>query len=300
MAEQSPLGELPGTGFERDRQRWLRLRARTVLQVVGLLLAVWAVLHVLYLARAVIVWAFVALFLAIAINPLVELLQQRWLHRRGLAVAAAGFLVLAAFVAIGALVVPTVAHQTSSLIDAAPRYIDDLTNGRGRLGFLETRYQVVEKVQAFIDEGGADRLLRLSSAFAVGRSILAAIVATITIIVLTVFMLLEGPVWVERLFDLISPEAQPRWRRIGADVYRTVGGYVNGNLVISLVAGVTTTVVLLVLGVPFAVALGLLVALLDLVPLAGIVIRNNARASITLRIRLRGDAAIHLLFIEWP
>ena len=62
---------------------------------------------------------------------------------------------------------------------------------------------------------------------------------------------------------------QPRWRAIGRDVYRTVGGYVTGNLLISLIAGTLTTIVLLALGVPFAVALGVIVAILDLIPLAG-------------------------------
>ncbi len=86
---------------------------------------------------------------------------------------------------------------------------------------------------------------------------------------MTIFMLLEGPVWMERFYSLLSPASQPRWRAIGRDVYRTVGGYVTGNLLISIIAGVVSTVVLVVMGVPFAVALGLLVAILDLVPLAG-------------------------------
>ena len=63
--------------------------------------------------------------------------------------------------------------------------------------------------------------------------------------------------------------AQPRWRRVGADISATVGGYVTGNLLISLIAGTSITIVLLIMGVPYAVALGLLVAVLDLIPLAG-------------------------------
>jgi predicted PurR-regulated permease PerM len=58
-------------------------------------------------------------------------------------------------------------------------------------------------------------------------------------------------------------------RRIGNDIYRSVGGYVTGNIVISLIAGASATIVLLIMGVPYAVALGLLVAVLDLIPLAG-------------------------------
>ena len=63
--------------------------------------------------------------------------------------------------------------------------------------------------------------------------------------------------------------SQERWRAVGRDVYGTVSGYVTGNLLISLIAGTLTTVVLLALGVPFAVALGVIVAILDLIPLAG-------------------------------
>jgi predicted PurR-regulated permease PerM len=91
----------------------------------------------------------------------------------------------------------------------------------------------------------------------------------VTIIFLTFFMLLEGRDWVERAYSLIPEHAQPRWRAIGNDIYKTVGGYVTGNLLISVIAGATATIVLLIMGVPYAVALGLLVALLDLVPLAG-------------------------------
>jgi predicted PurR-regulated permease PerM len=73
----------------------------------------------------------------------------------------------------------------------------------------------------------------------------------------------------ERVYSLFPEHSQARWRRVGDDVYRTVGGYVTGNILISLIAGASITVVLLIMGVPYAVALGLLVAFLDLIPLAG-------------------------------
>ena len=82
-------------------------------------------------------------------------------------------------------------------------------------------------------------------------------------------MLLEGPAWMNRIYGVLPEQQQPRWRRVGHDVYRTVGGYVTGNLLISLIAGVASGIVLWIAGVPYVVALGLLVALLDLIPLAG-------------------------------
>jgi predicted PurR-regulated permease PerM len=82
-------------------------------------------------------------------------------------------------------------------------------------------------------------------------------------------MLLEGSAWMERIYSLFSAGSQARVRRIGEDIYKSVGGYVTGNIVISLIAGASATIVLLIMGVPYAVALGLLVAVLDLIPLAG-------------------------------
>ena len=103
----------------------------------------------------------------------------------------------------------------------------------------------------------------------VTRSIVTVVAAVLTILVLTFFMLLEGARWLELFYSVLPEQSQPRWRTIGNEIHNTVSGYVTGNLLISLIAGVTATIVLAVMGVPFAVALGLLVAVLDLIPLAG-------------------------------
>ncbi|HEY2334314.1 MAG TPA: AI-2E family transporter, partial [Solirubrobacterales bacterium] len=148
--------------------------------------------------------------------------------------------------------------------------VHDLTKGKGRLGFLETKYHVVERLEKYVHQGGAKKLFGLSgAAISVTKGVLSFIVGAVTVAFLTFFMLLEGPAWTERFFGLLPPESQPRWRAVGHDIYRQVGGYVTGNLAISLIAGSLATFLLLALGVPFAVALGLLVALLDLIPLVG-------------------------------
>ncbi|MBA3366356.1 MAG: AI-2E family transporter [Actinobacteria bacterium] len=254
-------------------ERFIRFRARTVLSVLGIVLAVAAFIEIVVLARHVLVWIFVALFLALALNPAVNWLQRHGVPRRSLAAAITFLGALAAIAGIGALFIPTLVDQVNSFVDALPGYVEDITEGRGPLGFLETDYQVVEKVRAAVEDGGATKVLGLSgTALAVTKGVITLIVATITIAFMTFFMLLEGPAWMERFYSLIPAQSQARWRRVGHDIYRTVGGYVAGNLLISLIAGITSSIVLLVMGVPYAIALGLIVAILDLIPLAGAVI----------------------------
>jgi predicted PurR-regulated permease PerM len=256
-------------------ERIVRFRARTILAVLGIVLAVFALLQVVALARQVLTWMLIAAFFALALDPLVNLLMRRGIRRRGLAIGATYLLLLAAVMLLGATFVPTLVDEVNSLIDAVPEYVQDLTEGRGRLGFLETDYHLVERVREAASGTDLSRILGVSgTAVAVTRGVVTVIAATITIIVLTFFMLLEGPKWVERFYGLLPESSQPRWRRIGRDVYATVGGFVAGALTIAIVAGVTSALLLTALSVSYAIALGLVVSLLDLIPLAGATIAS--------------------------
>ena len=251
-------------------ERLVHFRSRTVLGVLGIVIAVAVTLEILWIARHVITWILVSLFLALALNPAVEWLQRRGVRRRGLATAGAYLGALVVIAGIAAIFIPTLVDQVSSFVNALPGYIGDITKGRGRLGFLETKYHLREKVEQAVREGGATKVLGLSgAAISVTKGVITMVVATVTIAFMTFFMLLEGPKWIERFYGLVPEESQPRWRAVGRDIYRTVGGYVTGNLLISVIAGVSSTIVLTIMGVPYAVALGLIVAILDLIPLAG-------------------------------
>jgi predicted PurR-regulated permease PerM len=251
-------------------ERIVTFRPKTVLSVAGMLLGLAIALWVVWVARRVVVWTLVSVFLALALNPAVDGVQRRGVGRRGTAVVLVYVVVVLVIAGLGALIVPTLVQQVNDLVDAAPGYVDDLTAGRGPLGFLETKYHVVERVTEAVQGNGSGRLAGgASAALDVARSVVTFVVAVVTITFMTFFMLLEGPAWLERLLGLLPEPSRARWAAVGRDIYRTVGGYVTGNLLISLIAGVATTVVLLALGMPFALALGLLVAILDLIPLAG-------------------------------
>jgi predicted PurR-regulated permease PerM len=255
---------------EAAPQRVVQFRVRTILSILALVIAVALLLEIVWIARQVITWILIALFLTLALNPAVEWFQRHRIRSRGLAVAVTYLLTLVAIVGVGALFVPTLVRQTNDFVQKLPDYIGDVTKGKGRFGFLETKYHIKEKVQKAVKEGGASKLFGLSgTALSLTKSVLTLVVAVLTIAFMTMFMLLEGPGWVDRFYALLPPESERRWRAVGRDIYRTVGGYVTGNLLISLVAGISSSIVLLIMGVPLALALGLVVAILDLIPLAG-------------------------------
>jgi len=252
-----------------ERERLVHFRPRTVFVVIGILVASFAVLKVLWISRHVLSWIFIALFLTLALNPAVDRLQRR-VKRRGLATGIVYIAALIGVALIGWLFIPTLVDQVNNFAHQVPTYLDDLTKGRGRLGFLQEKYHLVDKARNALDEGGASKLFGISgTAVAVAKGVVTAVLATLTIVFMTFFMLLEGPNWMNRFYSLLRPASRTRWETVGHDIYRTVGGYVTGNLLISLIAGTLTAIVLAIMGVPYAIALGLIVGILDLIPLAG-------------------------------
>ncbi len=247
-------------------ERIVEFRPRTIAAAAGTVLAIAAALWVLYLAHRVLTWVLISAFLALAMDPAVRSLQRRGVRSRAAAAGVVYLIVFAGIAALSALFIPTLISQVNDFVDAVPGYVRDLTHGRGSLGFLETKYHVVERVQKAVDGRGADGA---STALSVGRTLVTGVAATVTIVFMTFFMLLEGPSWLERLYGVVPRRDEARWRAVGHDIARTVSGYVTGNLLISLVAGTTAAIVLALLGVPFSIALGLLVFVLDLIPLAG-------------------------------
>ena len=235
-----------GNAAHMPPERIVAFRPRAILTAAALIVGVAIVLWVVWVSRRVLVWAPVSVFLALALNPAVEALQLRGLRQRAAAAAVVYLLAIATIAGIGALIVPTIVQRVNDLVDAAPGYVRDLTAGRGPLGFLETEYHVVERVQdAVKGDGGSGRLAGgAGAALDLTRTVVTFVVGVVTITFMTFFMLVEGPAWLERLYGLMPARSQARWRAIGHDIYRTVGGYVTGNLLISLIAGVATTIVL--------------------------------------------------------
>ncbi|WNG40796.1 AI-2E family transporter [Archangium minus] len=237
---------------------------RTVWTVALNVLALVALLWLFAKAWTVLTWVMVALFLALAANPLVRWLEARGL-RRGLGVLAVSLLGLGLLGALLMTLVPMLIEQGRGLVRAAPDYIERLQH-HPWVQKLDERYDLIDRVSAELRN-------RISMApgpvLGVVTNILRELAAGMTIAVLTVFFLLFGADLFDKALQWVEPSRREHWRNLGHEMHRTVGGYVAGAFLISFIGGGVTAVSMLLLGVPYFLPLGLAMAVLGLIPFVG-------------------------------
>jgi predicted PurR-regulated permease PerM len=264
------------SGVMGDPAEQIVIAPRTLVTFVAFALGGVILTALVYATRGILVQLVVAVVLAMALEPLVQALQRRGL-RRGRAAGVAftlAFLVVAAFIY---LLVPPLVDELTRFTHNVPGLLEKLTRGHGRLGFLERRFRVVEHARAAISATDA-----FGGAFFVLRRALSTVGAVITVAFLTLFVSLGGRAWFDAFLEVLPARSRPRWRRGGSGIATAVGGYVSGNLLISVVAGTVTTLLLLATHVPYPVPLGVLVAFFDLIPLVGATIGTILVAAVAL------------------
>jgi predicted PurR-regulated permease PerM len=255
---------LPTTQTPRSPVPWRTIWA-TIFSVVITGVGIQLLGHI----TRIVTWLFVALFFAIILSPSVDFISRKLRFPRALATLTV-FLVGVAL--IGAMLfafIRPLVDQTREVADKFPTYVTDARAGRGPVGKLVKRYNLdtrLEQNRARLEKavrGLGDNSLKIVKG--VGN----AVAAGLTIFVLAFLMILEGPSMLATGLNALSPPHQKRVKRVAADAAKAVTGYMAGNLLISLIAGIATFVFLMVIDVPFAGVLGLWVAFADLIPLVG-------------------------------
>jgi len=237
--------------------------ARIILVAAGVL----AALYFLYLIRQVIGLMFIAIFLAVALGPAVDFFHHGKVPRAAAIIGV--FLLIFLFIfLIGLLVVPPVVDEVDEFASDVPSYIDELRSS-STLRRYDDRYGITEQ----LERQAATLPRRLGDAAGalqnVTVGVFSAIFQLIVVLVMTFFLLLDGKRAIAFFYREAGPEREERVSTIAGHVYRAVGGYVTGAFSIAFIAGVATYVMLLALGVPFAVPLSVLMAFFVLIPLVG-------------------------------
>ncbi|MGJ6962401.1 AI-2E family transporter [Streptosporangium sp. G11] len=230
------------------------------------LLTAWALSQALVTSRSVIVLVVVAMFLAVGLNPAVEALQRRRMARRwSISIVFGGVILF--FVLFGLAIVPPVSQEAASFVKAVPGYVEELL-ANPTLRELDTDYEILTRIGTYITSGGLAQTVA-GGLVGAGAVVFNAFFSGVTLLVLTLYFLGSLPSIKDYLFQLVPNSRRERTRALGDEILDGIGGYVAGNLLISVIAGVVTWVFLAVLGVEYALALALVVAVTDLVPLVG-------------------------------
>jgi predicted PurR-regulated permease PerM len=220
-------------------------------------------------ALQVIILIIVALFLAVGLNPGVEALERLGISRRW-AVLVVFLALVGFFVGFGFAIVPPLSQQTSAIIHnltSGNGYLEQLQNNP-RLQDLDHRYHLLQKARTALQS--KDLGTRAANgAVGVGQVVLSGVFSTLTVLILTLYFLNSLPSITGFMYRLAPRSRRARVALLGDEILVRIGGYVAGNLLISLIAGVTSYIFLLIAGVPYALALALLVAITDLIPLVG-------------------------------
>lgn len=250
--------ESPGPVGFGQVYRWGVAAALGVLSVALAAFAVYAV-------RSVLVLVIISLFIAVGLDPAVRWLVRRG-FRRGVAV---GVIFLAAFGMLAgflAAVIPPLLREGGDLFTNLPGYVERLPEQSGLYRDLAERYHFTEKLSQY----AANIPQKLvGNAWGFARQFLGALASVLTVLVFTIYFMADLPRLRRGLVRLFPRPRRPQAAEVVNVVVEKVGAYMVGNLIVSLVAGFTSFVVLMVLGVPYALPLAVAVAITDLIPLVG-------------------------------
>ena len=260
---------LPRRGLlDRDWQKAL-IVLLTLLASVAVLWVIWQIvspiLHTLVLFA-------LAAVLAFALSGPVDMLSHR-LGNRLLAIVAVYFLV--GLMLVGGLtsIAGPFVSQATDLAAALPQYASDLQarapevqTTLGQYGIQTDIDQLKVQAVSAIQQGGSDVLKNLVGTLAeVGGMILDIVLA----LVISLYLLVDGPRFRERSLAIIPAQHRTKALFLQDNVSRVLGGYLRGQLTLALIIGVLAGVGTALLGLPYAVVLGVLAGLFELVPMFG-------------------------------
>jgi predicted PurR-regulated permease PerM len=233
---------------------------------VGGLLA-YALARAVVQAQSILILIVVAFFIALGLNPLVRALTRRGL-KRGLAVLAVLVGVLLVFVLVGLAVVPVFAEQIANLVRSAPDILQS-TLRNPQVNALNERFQLIDRGREALSSGGL-----AGSAFGgllgAGRAVLSALVSTFTLLILSLYFLVALPTIKNTIVRLNPASRRDRASYLTDQIFLRISSYISGTFVVALIAGVLSFIFLMIIGLrEYALALAVLVAVLDIIPLIG-------------------------------
>jgi len=256
---------------------------RTIIRILAIVLIFLVGIFAVVALREQLIWLGISFFFALALERPVEWLSKKLPRSsRGLAV----FLVVATSILIVAFTIyylgPPFVRQFSELISGLPKYYQDFLNNNNPVSqylrtadISKTLSINSEKITSFFTttSGGVTKIF---------SSVFNSIFAFFSVIVFTFFMVLEWPKIHDLFWRYQDPNKRDHRKKLYARMQKTVSGYVGGNVLTSIIAGIAALIFFLILKNPYAIALALTVAILDLIPMFGALLASIIGVAVVL------------------
>ena len=235
----------------------------------GAIIAI-TLLRALASASDVFILLIISIFLAAGLNPLIEFQVKRGM-RRAAAISTVALAVIATAALFIWLVIPPVIRQVDNFINALPETIARLTNN-AQIASLNQKYGVIDNLQSRATEWIADGQIFTTvfgGVIGVGRTVLSGTFALITVFILTLYFMAALPKFLEVIWRLAPASRRGRVSAIGNAIIYRIGIFVGSQILIAAMAALFITGYGLVIGIPYAAALGMVVFFAGLIPLVG-------------------------------
>lgn len=242
----------------------LDVPARVVVKVLIVVGIFWLAVTALGQLTGLLIQLAVAAFLAVAADPVVRRIQAGGVSR-GRAVLSVLLAALVAVSVIVAIFIPPLVEQGEKLIEAAPDIVGDIQRSDW-YERLDREFGIVDRLSEQAASLPGTVSAELGTVLA---AVAAGVLGTITILFLTVFLLMGGGQVVEGTVRVFPKIAERRWWSIVQGAYSGIAAYVGGAIVIALIGGSVLTITALLLGLPYALPLGLWMMLLEIIPMIG-------------------------------
>lgn len=255
----------------------------------------YGLIQLIIAARSVLILIGLALFIAAGLDPLVSWLTRHRVPRW----VAVTIVVLGMFGAISGFLgaaIPPLASQTTALADQVPHYLNTLQDHSSQLGRLNDRFHLQQRVTGLLSGGGTSLA---GGVLGAGKMVLTAATSLLVVLVLAIYFLAGMPAIKNLLYRLAPRSRRARVILISEDIFTKVGGFVLGNIITSLIAGVGTYVWLLIFGIPYPIVLALFIALVDLIPVIGSTIGGVIVSLIALTVSLPVAIATVVFYIAY-
>ncbi len=256
--------EQTSTAVRSGRALNINITLTTMLLAALIVGVAWAFVAV----RAAFLTLFIALFLALVLDPVVALAQRKFGLGRG---AAATIIVLGitvlAVVFVVVLVDPFV-QQCRDLVDHLPSIVQQIRDSS--IGsWIDQHSQAPEQAQGHVKQAAQAIGSAATGVLGATLSGFGAILAAVTGIFMTLFLLIDLPRLSGAIDSLLDPSGSTRFQRIMPSIISAVSRTMLGNIAISIICGTIYGLSAWALGAPFPLALGLIAGFLDLIPMVG-------------------------------